>query len=180
LEWNALKVECDIEDVFDVTIRKLESGLLLTSVGSDGQYNVMTIGWGLVGRLWGEPVFMVAVRPSRHTFKLIEETNEFTVNVPSDGMDETVAYCGKAVAYCGKASGRDHDKIQERGLSLLSGKSVVSPMIESCVAHYECKVIGKSIVVPELLSSDVQRRSYRSGDYHTLYFGRILSILMNG
>jgi flavin reductase (DIM6/NTAB) family NADH-FMN oxidoreductase RutF len=170
---NALKVECDIEEVFDVTIRKLEGGLLLTSVGSDGQYNVMTIGWGLVGRLWGEPVFMVAVRPSRHTFQLLEETNEFTVNVPSDGMDETVAYCGKV-------SGRDHDKIQERGLTLLDGKSVVSPMIESCVAHYECKVIGKSMVVPELLSSDVQRRCYRSGDYHTLYFGRILSILMNG
>jgi flavin reductase (DIM6/NTAB) family NADH-FMN oxidoreductase RutF len=84
-------------------------------------------------------------------------------------MDETAAYCGKV-------SGRDHDKIQERGLTLLSGKSVVSPMIESCIAHYECKVIGKSKVVPELLSSDVQRTSYSSGNYHTLYYGLILSI----
>jgi flavin reductase (DIM6/NTAB) family NADH-FMN oxidoreductase RutF len=61
----------------------------------------MTIGWGLVGRLWREPVFMVAVRPSRHTFKLIEETDVFTVNVPSDGMDATIDYCGTV-------SGRDH------------------------------------------------------------------------
>jgi len=172
LEWDNLKAECDIEDVFDVTKRKLEGGLLLTSVGSDGQYNVMTIGWGLVGRLWREPVFMVAVRPSRHTFKLIEETNEFTVNVPSDGMDETVAYCGEV-------SGRNHDKIQEQGLTLLDGKSVISPIIESCVAHYECKVIGKSMVVPELLSSEVRRTCYASGDYHALYYGRILSILMD-
>jgi flavin reductase (DIM6/NTAB) family NADH-FMN oxidoreductase RutF len=172
LEWDTLKVECDIEDVFDVTKQNLEGGLLLTTVGSDGQYNIMTIGWGLVGRLWGEPVFMVAVRPSRHTFKLIEETNEFTVNVPSDGMDEIVAYCGEV-------SGKNHDKIQEQGLTLLKGKSVVSPIIESCVVHYECKVIGKSMVIPELLSSDVRRTCYRSGDYHTLYFGRIQSILMN-
>jgi flavin reductase (DIM6/NTAB) family NADH-FMN oxidoreductase RutF len=173
LRWNTLKVECGIEDVFDATKRNLEGGgLLLTSVGSDGQNNVMTIGWGLVGRLWSKPVFMVAVRPTRHTFKLLEETNEFTVNVPSDDMDETVAYCGKV-------SGRDHDKIQERGLTLLSGKNVVSSMIESCVAHYECKVIGKSMVVPELLSSDVLGTSYTSGDYHTLYYGLILSILMN-
>ena len=168
-----MKVECSIEDVFNVTKRNLESGgLLLTSVGSDGQTNIMTIGWGLVGRLWSKPVFMVAVRPSRHTFKLLEETNEFTVNVPSDGMAETVAYCGKV-------SGRDHDKIQERGLTLLSGKNVVSPMIENCVVHYECKVIGKSMVTPELLSSDVLGTSYKSRDYHTLYYGIILSIFMD-
>jgi flavin reductase (DIM6/NTAB) family NADH-FMN oxidoreductase RutF len=171
-KWNALKVECNLEDVFGVTQRKLDGGLLLTTVGSDGQRNVMTIGWGLVGRLWGEPVFMVAVRPSRHTFKLLEETNEFTVNVPSDDMAETVAYCGKV-------SGRDHNKIQERGLTLQDGKRVTSPIIEQCVAHYECAVIGKSRLVPDELSSDVQRTCYSSGDYHTLYFGKILSLLTN-
>ena len=108
-KWNLLKTDCNLEDVFEVTKRKLQSpGLLVTSVGLDGQPNVMTIGWGLVGRMWRENVFMVAIRPSRHTFKLIEETNEFTVNVPADGMDETVAYCGKV-------SGREYNKFKERG-----------------------------------------------------------------
>lgn len=130
----------------------------------------MTIGWGLVGRLWREPVFMVAVRPSRHTFKLIEETDAFTVNVPSDGMDATIDYCGTV-------SGRDHDKIAERGLTVLEGRRVQSPMLEGCIAHFECRVIGRSRLVPELLSSDVRKTCYASGDYHTLYFGRILSIL---
>jgi len=84
-----LKVDCNLEDVFEVTKRKLQgSGLLVTSVGLDGQHNVMTIGWGLLGRMWRENVFMIAIRPSRHTLKLIEETNEFTVNVPMDSMDE--------------------------------------------------------------------------------------------
>lgn len=165
-----MKVECELGDVFEVTKRKLEKGLLLTVVGLDGRYNVMTIGWGLMGRLWRETVFMVAVRPSRHTFKLIEETNEFTVNVPSDDMDETVAYCGTI-------SGRDHDKIEEKELTLMDGKRVKSPIIEGCIAHFECKVIGRSKLVPELLSSDVQKTFYSSKNYHTLYFGKILLIL---
>ena len=170
---NLLKVECDMNDVFEVTRDKLHNGgLLLTSIGLDGRYNVMTIGWGLVGRLWREPVFMVAVRPSRYTFKLIEETNEFTVNVPVDGMDETVAYCGRV-------SGRDFDKIKESGMTIMDGKRVKSPMIYSCIAHFECKVMGRSKAVPELLSENVQKTYYPSGDYHTLYFGRILSILRN-
>ena len=154
-------------------MQKLQSpGLLLTSVGLDGRHNVMTIGWGLVGTLWREPVFMVAVRPSRHTSKLIEETNEFTVNIPADGMDETVAYCGKV-------SGREHNKFKERELTIMDWRSVKSPIIEECKAHFECKVIGKSKVIPELLSGDVLKTCYPSGNYNTLYFGRRLSILMD-
>jgi len=81
-------------------------GLLLASVGRDGRPNVMTIGWGLMGTLWARPVFVVAVRPSRYTHRLIEETGEFTVNVPRKGMEEIVEYCGTV-------SGRDHEVRRE-------------------------------------------------------------------
>jgi len=168
-----LKIECEMKDLFEVTNRKLQKGgLLLTSVGRDGRYNVMTIGWGLMGILWGEPVFMVAVRPSRHTFELIEETGEFTVNVPVDGMDEVLAYCGKV-------SGRDHDKFEEMKLTIEKGRRVKAPLIPRCMAHFECRVIGKSRLIPEFLSEDVQKKAYPSGNYHTVYFGRPLSILMD-
>lgn len=166
-----MKTECNLNDVFEVTNYKLKnSGLLLTTAGKDGTENVMTIGWGLMGRIWNEPVFMVCVRPSRHTFKLIEETNEFTVNVPSDTMDETAAYCGKV-------SGRDHDKFKERKLSTEKGRKVASPIISECIVHYECKVIGKTKVVPELLSTEVKEKHYPKGDYHTIYYGKLVSIL---
>ena len=168
-----MKVECELKDVFEATMRKLQTtGLLLTSVGSDGKTNVMTIGWGLVGKLWRETVFMVAVRPSRYTSKLIEETKEFTVNVPAEGMEETVAYCGKV-------SGREHDKFKERDLKIIDGISVKAPIIEDCVAHFECKVVGKYILTPEMLSEDVLKTSYPAGNYSTLFFGKILSILGN-
>jgi len=167
-----LKVECGIKDVFEVTYSKLWSeGLLLTSVSLDGKYNAMTIGWGLIGRVWRDPIFMVAVRPTRYTYRLIEEINEFTVNVPSDDMEEIVDYCGTV-------SGRDYDKFKEVGLTAEKGKRVKSPIISECITHYECKVIGKSKVIPEFLSSEVKSRHYLSENYHILYFGRVLSTIM--
>jgi flavin reductase (DIM6/NTAB) family NADH-FMN oxidoreductase RutF len=165
-----LKVACDLKDVVDQTMDQLwGGGLLLASVGQAGTHNAMTIGWGLVGRLWRAPVFMVAVRPSRHTHRLIDETQEFVVNVPDDGLQDVVEYCGKV-------SGRDYDKIAEKGLTAEPGPHVRAPIIRECTAHYECRVIGASKVVPELVSGEVQQM-YASGNYHTLYYGKILSIL---
>ena len=167
-----LKVECDIKDIFELTNSKLGSeGLLLASMGLDGKYNAMTIGWGLIGRVWGDPIFMVAVRPTRYTHRLIEKTNDFTVNVPDDCMEEIVNYCGTV-------SGRDYDKFEEVGLTAEKGERIKSPIISECIAHYECKVIGKSKLIPDLLSSEVKRRYYSSENYHTLYFGKILSTIM--
>lgn len=166
-----MKSECQLDDIFQVMQKKLShEGLLLASSDTEDRMNVMTIGWGLVGRLWREPVYMVAVRPSRYTFNFIEATGEFSVNVPAEGMEDTVAYCGQA-------SGRDHDKFRERGLTVISGMHVKSPLIQECIAHIECKVIGTSTVRPERISSSVQNSCYSAGDYHTLYYGRILTIL---
>jgi flavin reductase (DIM6/NTAB) family NADH-FMN oxidoreductase RutF len=115
---------------------------------------------------------MVAVRPSRHTYRLLEETGEFTVNVPPEKeMDE-------AAAYCGRVSGRDHDKFSELGLEVEEGMTVKSPLVSRCVAHLECRVIGRSRLVPGLLAEDVRKGSYASGDFHTLYFGKPLRILI--
>jgi flavin reductase (DIM6/NTAB) family NADH-FMN oxidoreductase RutF len=166
-----MKKECRLEDVFGLVNQKLKTGgLLLTSCDQNGRRNVMTIGWGLIGVLWREPAFMVAIRPSRYTHRLIEDTGEFTVNVPGEGMEEVLAYCGKV-------SGRDHNKFSELRLSVEQGKKVRSPSISGCIAHIECKVVGKAHVAPELLSKDILDACYPSGDYHTLYFGRPVSIL---
>jgi flavin reductase (DIM6/NTAB) family NADH-FMN oxidoreductase RutF len=152
------------------TLRKLEKpGLLLVGANKSGKCNVMTIGWGFVGVLWRKPVFVVAVRPSRFTHEFIEHAGEFTVNVPGEGMD-------KAVAYCGEVSGRRHDKFKKCKFMLVSGKKVSVPVIEECKIHYECKVVHKLKVKRNLIPTDVKKLFYPKGDYHTLYFGRILAV----
>jgi flavin reductase (DIM6/NTAB) family NADH-FMN oxidoreductase RutF len=152
------------------TLAKLENpGCLLVSAKKDGTCNVMTIGWGLVGVFWRMPVFLVAVRHSRFTHEFIEDSDEFTVNVPGEGLD-------KGVSYCGEVSGREHDKFKECNLSLLTGKKVNVPVIKECKIHHECRVVHKLEVRPDLVPVDVKKLFYAKDDFHTLYFGEILAV----
>ena len=121
----------------------------------------------MIDPLWSRPFFMVAVRPSRHAFRFIEKIGDFTVYVPGKGMEEIADYCGSV-------SGREHNKFEEKSLTLKPGKKVKSPTISECGVHYECKVSYKTRVIPSGLPQDILRDSYPSGNYHTLYFGEIL------
>jgi flavin reductase (DIM6/NTAB) family NADH-FMN oxidoreductase RutF len=151
------------------TLQKLvDPGLLLVGAKKDGQPNVMSIGWGFVGVLWRKPTFAVAVRPSRYTHEFIEDGGEFTVNVPGEGLDETVAYCGRV-------SGRKHDKLKERNLTLARGKKVHVPVIKECKIHFECRVVHKLELAPDLVPDAAKQVFYPKNDFHTVYFGEILA-----
>lgn len=165
-----IRVAVDPYRFIDETIKRMNSGgLLLVSMGLNNIPNVMTIGWGLIGRIWREPFFIVAVRKSRYTYKLLEERGEFTVNVPSDDM-------GKILEYCGTYSGRDHDKFKELGLIPVRSFHVLVPYIAQCPIHYECKVSFKTEVTPGSIEKSIEEVIYPSGNYHTLYFGKILGV----
>jgi flavin reductase (DIM6/NTAB) family NADH-FMN oxidoreductase RutF len=143
-------------------------GLLLASTDGLGRFNVMTIGWGLIGTLWRRPFFLVAVRPSRYTHSLIEATGEFTVNVPAKDMEEILKFCGSV-------SGRDYDKFKEKQLTALPGKTVRAPIILECPINYECQVLYKVSIQREGLHEKIVQAIYPQGSYHTLYFGEILT-----
>ena len=164
-----VKVECRLEEVLSEVYDNLSPGLLLASVGGDGERNIMTIGWGLVGILFRKPVFMVAVRRSRHTYKLLNETGVFTVNVPSDDM-------GDAIDFCGTKSGRDHDKFRELSLTAKRGMAVEAPIVEECKTHIECRVSATTDVTEEATSKEVLASAYPAGNFHRLYHGEILKV----
>jgi flavin reductase (DIM6/NTAB) family NADH-FMN oxidoreductase RutF len=144
-------------------------GLLLVSLDKRNRPNAMTIGWGSVGIYWGEPIFIAPVRESRYTYRCLEHTRDFTVNV----LPRKLAELG---VFCGTVSGRDHDKFAEAGLTAVPGLRVKSPIIEECVLSYECEVVHSNDVVPKALAVNLKNRSYSKGDYHRLYFGRIVAV----
>jgi flavin reductase (DIM6/NTAB) family NADH-FMN oxidoreductase RutF len=151
------------------TLRMLDDpGLLLVTCGKNGKPNVMTIGWGFIGVFWRMPVFVVAVRHSRFTHEVLEENGEFTVNVPTKDME-------KIVQHCGEVSGRRHDKVSECKLSPIEGRKVKVPVLAECNIHYECRVVHKLDVNPDLIP-DEWKSLYTDRNYHTLYFGQILEI----
>ena len=148
-------------------------GLLLAAASPSGGANVMTIGWATFGIVWNRPVCMVMVRPTRYTFTLIEESGAFTVNVPASGMDDVLDFCGHN-------SRRDVDKIRALGLAFSPAKTIASISLDDCSLTYECRVVGKYDISPDMLAEDVLLNHYkdgtREGNYHRVYLGEILSV----
>ena len=143
-------------------------GLLLGSYDSAGKPNVMTIGWGSVGHIWGVPLWTVLVRPSRYTYRCIEHTGCFTVNVPAEDL-------GFACAAAGSRSGRDIDKFAEIGLTPEKAETVLAPTVAKCPVIYECQVVHSNDVIPAKLADEILAGNYVDGDFHRVYFGKILA-----
>ncbi len=143
-------------------------GLLLGSYDASGKANVMTIGWGSLGSIWGMPIWLVLVRPSRYTYGCIEHTQSFSVNVPPPDL---AGVC----ATCGSRSGRDLDKFAECGLTERKGGNVLAPIVEECPIAYECQVVHANDVLPSKLADEILSGAYVDGDYHRVYFGKVLA-----
>jgi flavin reductase (DIM6/NTAB) family NADH-FMN oxidoreductase RutF len=121
-----------------------------------------------MGIIWRRPIFTVLVRPSRYTYKLIEETGDFTVNIVPPKLKEVVQYCGTV-------SGRDHNKFKEKDLTPLPSKTIRTPIIKECILHFECKIVNKNDLIPSELKNSIVPELYPKGDFHRLYFGEILA-----
>ncbi len=156
-------------DYFAQTVQRMrQDGLLLVTADAAGKPNAMTIGWGAIGSIWGRPVFIVLVRPSRYTYSRLEAVGEFTVNVPPREL-------AAAVNLCGTVSGRDRDKFKEAGLTSIPSRQVRPPIVAECVVHYECRILHRNDVVPEALVQAVVDDAYSTGDFHRVYFGEIVA-----
>jgi len=148
----------------DSVLEKIEKGAFLT-VKNGSRINTMTIGWATFGIIWRKPILMVAVRPTRYTFSIIETADNFTMSVPSADMS-------KELEFCGTKSGRDFDKIKECGLKTLKAKKVGSLVIGVPGDHFECRIVFKTAMTPEKLVKEYEYL-YPHRDFHTLYFGEI-------
>jgi flavin reductase (DIM6/NTAB) family NADH-FMN oxidoreductase RutF len=158
--------DVDYQAVAPTVMKRIEDGAFLVAQAGD-RINVMTIGWAMFGYVWRKPIMMVAVRNSRFTFDIIEEADSFTVTVPTGDMD-------KEINFCGTKSGRDVDKFGECSLSTTKALTVGSPILDIPGYHYECRIMYKSAMDPRFVSKDLERL-YPMKDYHTLYFGEIVS-----
>lgn len=147
-------------------LARLKGGALLT-VQAGESLNTMTIGWGLIGVLWDKPVFMVPVRNSRHTYSILEKAVDFTVVAPSGDRKDVLTFCGTK-------SGRDLDKLKACHLTTRPGQHTASPVLDMAGLHLECRILYKTPIDPAHLDKALASL-YPKHDYHTLYFGEIVS-----
>jgi flavin reductase (DIM6/NTAB) family NADH-FMN oxidoreductase RutF len=165
------KQKMQYTDHYDKVARILAGrGLLLGAYDAGRKPNLMTIGWGALGNIWGVPMWMVLVRPSRYTYRCIEHSGCFSVNVPPDSL-------AMACATCGSKSGRDTNKFAACGLTEVKGSSALAPTVAECPIVYECQVVHSHDVLPAKLADEILAGMYLSGDYHRVYYGKVLASL---
>lgn len=167
-----MKKTVDVFSYSNCICNAMKKGILLTTA-SEEKVNTMTIGWGHIGIEWGRPVFVAYVRESRYTKRLLDETGEFTVNIPLEEGNS------KILGYCGTKSGRDCDKIRDMCLTLEEPSSIRVPGIIEFPLTLECKVIYRQTEDPALLPPNIQERFYPADiegfrDAHIAYYGEIL------
>ena len=169
-----MKQQIDVFDYAGHICKAMRKGILLTTKAGD-VVNTMTIGWGKIGIEWNRPIFIAYVRETRYTKQLLEESGEFTVNVPFGDFDSRI------LAYCGTKSGRDTDKIRDLGLSLVDSDIVNVPGIQQLPLTLECKVIYKQAQDLHSMQQSVIDRFYpvlndsSFQDYHIAYYGEIVN-----
>ncbi len=106
--------------------------VLITVADKQGTPNAFTVAWA--GTICSDPPMVsISVRPTRYSHQIIEETQEFVINLTT----KELTY---ATDYCGVKSGRDTDKIKNMKLDLLSGEKVNAPLIAQSPVNIECKV----------------------------------------
>ena len=166
-----------IIDPFDYAnqiMKAVKTGVLLTTKAG-GRTNTMAISWGTLGIQWNTPIFTVFVRGCRHTGPMLDESMEFTVNIPLEPVDKNI------IRVCRSLSGRDPDKFALLGLTPEEPEVISAPGIRQLPLTLECKVVYAQQQYPEHMMDAELPTHYPENsqdihaDYHTAYYGQILS-----
>ena len=129
---------------------------VMVTCGDMQNSNIITVAW--TGILNTNPAMVyISVRPTRYSYKLIKENNEFVINL----TNKKLTY---ATDWCGVRTGAQYDKFKEMNLHKEKAQFVRCPLIKESPVAIECKV--KDIVplgshdmfVAEVLSIDADEK----------------------
>lgn len=105
---------------------------VIVSCGTPEKSNLITVAW--TGTLCTNPALLyISVRPERHSYAMIKEQMEFTINL-------TTASMAKVTDWCGVRSGADYDKWKETELTPEPGVNVMCPSVAESPLSIECRV----------------------------------------
>lgn len=137
--------------------------------GTKKESNLMTIGWGGMGPVFGINCISVFVRDSRYTKEFIDNNMFFSVSQLKDGY-------ASALEFCGEVSGRNRDKWLESGLTKAFRHGIPYPDEAQLVLLCQ---IAAAIPITEqhILDKRIIPKWYEKGDYHTMYIGEIMEVM---
>ena len=72
---------------------------VLVSCGDSERSNLVTVAW--TGTICTNPAMLyISLRPERHSYGIIREKMEFTVNLTTEAMARATDWCGVKSGYC--------------------------------------------------------------------------------
>ncbi|WKY48201.1 flavin reductase family protein [Eubacteriaceae bacterium ES3] len=158
-------------DEFDFSpFRLIGKEWMLISAESEGKVNSMTASWGGLGVMWGKNVAYVVIRKSRFTKQLVDASDSFSLTFFDHEKYQ------KMLGYMGSVSGRDENKIEKTGLTVLYKNGI--PYFEEAKTVFLCKKLCRQYLAPEsFIDESVDKQWYGDSDYHDLYIVEVQEIL---
>ncbi|MCH3995796.1 MAG: flavin reductase [Prevotella sp.] len=132
------------KDLKDNPISLFANNWFVLSAGDSSKYNEMTISWGNLGNVWGQPTVTVYILSTRYTYSFIDKGKYFVLNA----FDEPYR---KKVRFIGTHSGRDIDKVKETGLTT-KFTALGNPYFAEARLVIECEKIYYDDIHPAQLS----------------------------
>lgn len=165
--FQSLKPELFSESPFQL----IGKDWMLITAEKESQVNCMTASWGGLGVMWNKNVAFIVVRKSRYTKEFIDGSDSFSLT-----FFDHKKY-GKILGYLGSVSGRDEDKIKKSELTLANFQG--TPYFEEASKVIICKKMCCQPIVPEsFIMEQIDEQWYPDKDYHDLYIGEIVEILV--
>jgi flavin reductase (DIM6/NTAB) family NADH-FMN oxidoreductase RutF len=152
-----------------------EDQWFLLSAGNykSGDFNTMTVAWGSLGIMWSVPFAQAVVRPTRYTYKFMNKYPDFTLCAFPKKYQ-------KDLSYLGSHSGKDENKIAKTSLTPCPSEKVDSPSFEEAELIIECQKMYEQDMDPSKFLEDFIHTKYKENDYHRIYFGKVVNILVVG
>lgn len=146
--------------------------MLVTAGNAQRGYNTMTASWGHLGCIWGgnKPTSVIYIRPQRFTKEFIDREDYYTLSFFPDGFRQQLNYLGTR-------SGRDGDKVAAVGLT---------PVFDSETTYFAeakmtlvCRKLFRAPLKEEyFLDKAVMETAYPHRDFHDMYVGEIVKVLI--
>ena len=125
--------------------------IMVTVKGKDTPTNIVTLAW--TGTINSDPpMISISVRKSRYSYKMLEESGEFCVNLTTKDL-------AWATDYCGVTTGAKLDKWKDAKLTKEPCSAINCDMIKESPVNIECKVTEKK----DLGS-------------HTIFYGEVVAV----
>jgi flavin reductase (DIM6/NTAB) family NADH-FMN oxidoreductase RutF len=144
---------------------------MLITAGTADRFNTMTASWGGLGVLWERKVCTVYIRPTRYTYKFVEQASGFTLSFFEERYRP-------ALRFCGTHSGRNTDKRRSTGLTPAGKGGFI--WFEEARLVLACRKLYDQDIDPARFLDRTIESMYPQKDYHRMYVGEIVQCLQKG